>query len=733
MRRSHAIFTLAISAALLTATSSAFAQGISQLQQLTSTTSPTSAITQTVYGKPFKITGLSTGQCLTLDANSLLTVTPCGSGASFGQGWEINAAGYLAPTTTIAALLPSGFVSQASSTIGSGTQTGGLTIRGGATTTGNHYFTGNIGIGPTTPTSRIGVTHTTNSLVPLLTATGFDNDNAWTPIGLFNESGTPSFVLYMPGVLNSTGNIGLGTSTPQSRLTVDHNSTVGTVTNGILINDSDTGTTWSTTAPGVVLDFGSNDTTGVGYGTRIRLGSVMEAASGASSRLGIFTAPTTAGTMVERLSVLSGGNVGIGATSPLGKFEVATDGATNDVFSTAYGTGVIPRFVMYGPRGVQGATTPNQTGDIIGQLSFQGRDSARTEGATISAVASATWGDDSSDAPTNIVFATAADGVETVTERMIVTSSGNVGIGSTTPAAALSIAQPSAAVPGFLLQGFANNTRPVFQVLGGNSPNTDLVSVASNANSSYFVVNSVGSVGFGSSTPYGRFSITNTTAAPSFIVEDSASPDSTPFIIDASGNVGIGTTTPWAKLSVEGTSSLGNQAVAGYFTATSTATASSFQAASTTQLSASSALYIPSSSSQTPTAGGQLALDTTDNQLKVGTGASTAVFDPRRPLSFNLSTTTAWTGTTTQNQLLAPFAGTLNTIQCKTDAGTLNVQVKINSTSLAMFNASTTTGVVTFTTSNTFSAGDIITAEFGTPASSPTTQRCTGFATQSGT
>ncbi|MFA6273151.1 MAG: hypothetical protein WC673_01515, partial [Candidatus Paceibacterota bacterium] len=38
----------------------------------------------------------------------------------------------------------------------------------------------------------------------------------------------------------------------------------------------------------------------------------------------------------------------------------------------------------------------------------------------------------------------------------------------------------------------------------------------------------------------------------------------------ATGNVGIGTTSPYAKLSVEGSSALGNSALAGYFTSTST-------------------------------------------------------------------------------------------------------------------------------------------------------------------
>jgi hypothetical protein len=61
-----------------------------------------------------------------------------------------------------------------------------------------------------------------------------------------------------------------------------------------------------------------------------------------------------------------------------------------------------------------------------------------------------------------------------------------------------------------------------------------------------------GNVGMTSTTPWGLLSLTNTTANPSFVVEDSASPDTTPFIINGDGFVGIGTSTPGAHVNIIG-------------------------------------------------------------------------------------------------------------------------------------------------------------------------------------
>jgi len=79
----------------------------------------------------------------------------------------------------------------------------------------------------------------------------------------------------------------------------------------IMLWDNGTGGAWDIVNPFAGYDFGSNDGSGVGVGTRVRLGAVMEAAGGGTTRFGIFTSPVTAGTLVEQLSVLSGGDVRI--------------------------------------------------------------------------------------------------------------------------------------------------------------------------------------------------------------------------------------------------------------------------------------------------------------------------------------------------------------------------------------------------------------------------------------
>ena len=107
-------------------------------------------------------TCLSTGGASLSAANTWTALQLFSAGASttlfsnFGTAYFGGTA-----TTTIDSTgfltLPSGFLSQASSTIGAGGQATGLTISGGATTTGNAYFAGNVGISTTSPGARLDI------------------------------------------------------------------------------------------------------------------------------------------------------------------------------------------------------------------------------------------------------------------------------------------------------------------------------------------------------------------------------------------------------------------------------------------------------------------------------------------------------------------------------------------------------------------------------------------------
>ena len=82
-------------------------------------------------------------------------------------------------------------------------------------------------------------------------------------------------------------------------------------------------------------------------------------------------------------------------------------------------------------RGTSAAsTTIVQDGDLIGRIEFQGMDGTDLEtGASIVGEVDGTPGDN--DMPGRLVFKTTADGADSATERMRITSDGNIGIGAT--------------------------------------------------------------------------------------------------------------------------------------------------------------------------------------------------------------------------------------------------------------------------------------------------------------
>ena len=79
-----------------------------------------------------------------------------------------------------------------------------------------------------------------------------------------------------------------------------------------------------------------------------------------------------------------------------------------------------------------GAVTVVTNSALLGRISFQGADGTHTvEGARIEGLVDGTPG--ANDMPGRLLFSTTADGAATVSERMRIDSSGNVGIGESAP------------------------------------------------------------------------------------------------------------------------------------------------------------------------------------------------------------------------------------------------------------------------------------------------------------
>lgn len=147
--------------------------------------------------------------------------------------------------------------------------------------------------------------------------------------------------------------------------------------------------------------------------------------------------------------------------------------------------------------------------------------------------------------------------------------------------------------------------------------------------------------------------------------------------------------------------------------------------ASTTRIGASTYMEIPDGAAPGINFPAMIALDSTVNQFIFATStAYPAVVQPWHTTGFSYASSTAWTGTTTIS--LAPATDALNfvDVQCKTNAGTLNVSLNDGTNRANLLNASTTVGVFKFNANQTFTLGEEILIDIGTPASSPTRIGC---------
>jgi len=481
---------------------------------------------------------------------------------------------------------------------------------------------GKIGIGTTSPSAKLHVNGTGYFTGDTSIGNTTISTGSFPGIALFNKAkistdwngsfgGKLLFATAEPSAgtmtdrvtIDPNGNVGIGTTVPASLLDIQtsttSNRTIGfgvftnTAAGPIIAFQKSRGTT-----PGTqtivyqgdtlgILNFLGSDGTSFTSGASIR--AIIEAPYAVSvgdipTRLAFFTTPGGSVTQVERLRIDNQGNIGIGTTTPSGKLSVTP---------LQYSTGTASQSTTT----VTGVGTTWTTAMVGSQFVFASGFSA----GTITAFGSAT-------SLTVSTSQTVASQAYTISYTGLqVSSTGNVGIGTTGPNNSLhvagdvrfSAADPSLSLGKLLLGGTTDivgiyRSAPNNLVSGANSLNlgsyADMYFLTGAANlgsqTVRMTIQQAGNVGIGTATPAGKFEVNgggvgvsvgdfvvDTTNKTVFVGRQSSTDsDNSIFAVRdrvgtnklyvsagagvssyfSSGNVGIGTTAPGAKLDVSG-------------------------------------------------------------------------------------------------------------------------------------------------------------------------------------
>lgn len=284
-------------------------------------------------------------------------------------------------------------------------------------------------------------------------------------LGTVSQSGTQG-KLYWD---RTNSRLGIGTTSPQVPLHLWQSDSNTVVTTGSAPAFRITNSNTTDNSMGEI-SFSSVDSTG---GTELRTSSILgittshtlNSMSGA-----IAFATRSAGTFAERMRLTAGGALGIGTTSPSGSFQVEAGSAT-----------------VYTPTAFQSARTilsnSNTTANDFADMDIDGYSTNGTLSTGIRLVGVFT-------ARTSTTLTTDLAIVNGSVETLRVASTGNVGIGTTTPWGKFNVA------------ALSGNTAPLMVI------STSTASATSTA----LILDSNGQVGIGTTTPWRTLSVQGTVA-----------------------------------------------------------------------------------------------------------------------------------------------------------------------------------------------------------------------------
>ncbi|MBX2867025.1 tail fiber domain-containing protein [Candidatus Kaiserbacteria bacterium] len=456
----------------------------------------------------------------------------------------------------IRALLPAGDSDDSHTNLAFYTSNGGLTEKLRITNTGN------VGIGTTTPNSVLHVaeTGTGHGMGGIISSTVSANGNAgyrfvtngadrW---GITTVGTDGANLRFYDGnnsatrmTIDSSGNVGIGTTSPSFKLDID----VGNSNQAINLQSTDS-----------YAFIEANDSSGYS-----RWGTGPD---------GFFVAVnnTDTGDLVINSSgqLLVGYNSSVGAALGLqGALQVTgTNGSSSSININRFSDNAFGGYLaLTKSRGTLGLSTIVQDDDVLGYITFAGADGTNlnTEAASIRALVDGTPGED--DIPGRLVFSTTPDGSNSAVDRMVIDSSGDISVGTTTASARLNVQTNSTKD---ILNLFETGGAEVLTVteagnvgIGATSPDnplhiqysdaTAIGSLGTNDPIGLQIENTnsagVADIMFRTSDADGHISYvdTGTNSGDFYFTTDDGGSANQALVIKSSGRVGIGTTNPAAS------------------------------------------------------------------------------------------------------------------------------------------------------------------------------------------
>jgi hypothetical protein len=429
-----------------------------------------------------------------------------------------------------------------------------------ATGTGSIYTTtGNVGIATTTPGFALtvagdinltGALRTngsagTSGMVLQSTGTG----TQWVATSSLGISGgTPSqWTTTGSDIFYTTGNVGVGISSPADRLAVSGNiyATTGTIIGGATATTTGTRTVIT---PGSITGFSGTEST-----ARFRFGnagitngvgglvfdSTVAGLNGNGGGIGQSVARTISlytgdGTnLTERLRVDGSGNIGIATTSPTARLAITGTGTTTSRAFAIANSSNVDRFIVDDSGNVSmgtsitslttGTFTITANGNIGLTPSSGGAVYFYQQGLRMSD------GTQGLNRPAVNELGILSNGAE----QIRVAATGNIGIGTTTPAQKLSV------VGNFRLTG------ALFDSLNA-SGTSGMVLQSTGTGTQWVATSSLGIVSGGSTGTVNS----GLAGQVAFYGADGTTLSGTSSLFFSGGNIGIGTTTPGAALQI---------------------------------------------------------------------------------------------------------------------------------------------------------------------------------------